>query len=211
MREVRMALLEADVALPVVRDFVGRVKERAVGQEVAKSLKPGGGLHQDCADGEMGPAMAGQRAATNLAAQPTGHHPDGGLQGAGKPPPGRQAGQAAQKRSKKKVLVVSADVYCLAAINSGKPWPMTHRCRLLPERCQPEAGRHRQCGHLFRRKKKFYDVVIVDNAWMLTKRHDGLDQASPCHHQAGRDPVRGRCHDRSGCCLLPRPSTRRCR
>ncbi|EQC05180.1 signal recognition particle receptor subunit alpha, partial [Aeromonas salmonicida] len=115
LREVRMALLEADVALPVVRDFVARVKERAVGQEVAKSLSPGQAFIK-IVHGELVSVMGEANEQLNLAAQPPAIILMAGLQGAGKTTTVGKLAKLLKERSKKKVLVVSADVYRPAAI-----------------------------------------------------------------------------------------------
>jgi signal recognition particle subunit SRP54 len=115
MREVRLALLEADVALPVVKDFIARVKERAVGQEVAGSLTPGqalvGVVHKQLTE-----LMGGTHAGLNLAVQPPAVILMAGLQGAGKTTTTGKLGKLLRERSKKKVLVVSTDIYRPAAI-----------------------------------------------------------------------------------------------
>jgi signal recognition particle subunit SRP54 len=119
LREVRMALLEADVALPVVRDFIARVKDKALGQEVAGSLNPGqalvGIVHKELAS-TMGDGVAD----IDLATQPPAVILMAGLQGAGKTTTtGKLAKHLITKR-KKKVLTVSADVYRPAAIEQLK-------------------------------------------------------------------------------------------
>ena len=119
LREVRMALLEADVALPVVRDFIARVKDKALGQEVAASLNPGqalvGIVHKELA------ATMGQGVADlNLAAQPPAVILMAGLQGAGKTTTTAKLAKHLIDRRKKKVLTVSADVYRPAAIEQLK-------------------------------------------------------------------------------------------
>ncbi len=114
LREIRIALLEADVALPVVRDFVGRVREKALGQEVVGSLSPGqalvGVVHR-----ELTELMGGATAELNLATQPPAIVLMAGLQGAGKT---TTVGKLAKRlrEQKKKVLTVSCDVYRPAAI-----------------------------------------------------------------------------------------------
>jgi signal recognition particle subunit SRP54 len=114
LREVRVALLEADVALPVVRDFIARVKEKALGQEVVGSLTPGqalvGVVHE-----ELTALMGGENAALDLATVPPATILMAGLQGAGKT---TTCGKLAKllKEQKKKVLMVSCDVYRPAAI-----------------------------------------------------------------------------------------------
>ncbi len=115
LREVRMALLEADVALPVVKDFIARVKEKAVGTEVLSSLTPGqalvGVVHKELTD-----LMGGAHSGLNLATQPPAIILMAGLQGAGKTTTTGKLGKMLAERMKKKVLAVSTDVYRPAAI-----------------------------------------------------------------------------------------------
>ena len=115
LREVRMALLEADVALPVVKDFVAKVKEKAMGQEVLGSLTPGqafiGVVNDSLTD-----LMGKQNDALNLAAVPPAIILMAGLQGAGKTTTIGKLARLLKTEHKKKVLVVSADVYRPAAI-----------------------------------------------------------------------------------------------
>ena len=115
LREVRMALLEADVALPVVKDFIARVKEKAVGTEVLSSLTPGqalvGVVHRELTD-----LMGGAHAGLNLATQPPAIILMAGLQGAGKTTTTGKLAKLLSERMKKKVMVVSTDVYRPAAI-----------------------------------------------------------------------------------------------
>ena len=114
LREVRMALLEADVALPVVRDFINRVKEKAVGHEVNKSLTPGQEFVKIVRN-ELVSAM-GEENRCLTAAQPPAVVLMAGLQGAGKTTSVGKLGKFLREKHKKKVLVVSADVYRPAAI-----------------------------------------------------------------------------------------------
>ncbi|MFM6978728.1 MAG: signal recognition particle receptor subunit alpha, partial [Methylophilaceae bacterium] len=118
MREVRMALLEADVALPVVKDFIAQVKQRAQGREVLSSLTPGQAVIQVVHE-ELTKLMGEQNAALNLAAVPPVVILMAGLQGSGKT---TTSGKLAKllKEQKKKVLLVSADVYRPAAIEQLK-------------------------------------------------------------------------------------------
>ena len=115
LREVRMALLEADVALPVIREFVSKVKERAVGQEVSKSLSPGQ-VFVKIVRGELEAAMGEVNEALDLKATPPAVIMMAGLQGAGKTTSVAKLAKFLTEREKKKVLVVSADVYRPAAI-----------------------------------------------------------------------------------------------
>ncbi|MCG2879372.1 signal recognition particle receptor subunit alpha, partial [Obesumbacterium proteus] len=106
LREVRMALLEADVALPVVRDFINRVKESAVGHEVNKSLTPGQEFVK-IVKNELTNAMGEVNTELNLAAQPPAVVLMAGLQGAGKTTSVGKLGKFLKEKHKKKVLVVS--------------------------------------------------------------------------------------------------------
>lgn len=115
LREVRMALLEADVALPVVKDFIAGVKEKALGEEVIGSLTPGqalvGVVHR-----EMTRLMGDAHEGINLATQPPAVVLMAGLQGAGKTTTVGKLGKYLRETQKKKVLVVSCDIYRPAAI-----------------------------------------------------------------------------------------------
>ena len=128
LREVRMALLEADVALPVVRDFIARVKDKALGAEVVGSLSPGqalvGIVNRELAAtmGEADPTTGALKppADINLAAQPPAVILMAGLQGAGKTTTTAKLAKHLIEKRKKKVLTVSADVYRPAAIEQLK-------------------------------------------------------------------------------------------
>ena len=115
LREVRMALLEADVALPVVRDFINNVKARAIGEEVNKSLTPGQEFLR-IVQAELEIAMGEANESLNLATQPPAVILMAGLQGAGKTTSVAKLAKFLHERHKKKVMVVSADVYRPAAI-----------------------------------------------------------------------------------------------
>ncbi len=122
LREVRMALLEADVGLPVVKDFIAKVREKSLGAEVLQSLSPGqafvGIVHQELIQLMGGEATAPQLNALplNLATTPPAIILMAGLQGAGKTTSVGKMAKLLKERHKKKVLVVSADVYRPAAI-----------------------------------------------------------------------------------------------
>ena len=119
MREVRMALLEADVALPVVKEFISRVKDKAVGQQVVGSLTPGQALVGVVHD-ELCALMGGTHQGLNLATQPPAVVLMAGLQGAGKTTTVGKLASLLREEQKKKVLTVSADVYRPAAIEQLK-------------------------------------------------------------------------------------------
>ncbi len=183
LREVRLALLEADVSLPVVRDFVARVKEKAVGEEVVGSLSPGqalvGVVHKELTalmGGDLGP----EASELSLAMQPPAIILMAGLQGAGKTTTtGKLARwlsegshvQYGRKTGKKKVAVVSADVYRPAAIEQlktvaeqvGVEWIASDPSQ-KPEDIARNALDYARRHH--------FDVLIVDTAGRL-----GIDEA----------------------------------
>ncbi|MEL0006259.1 MAG: signal recognition particle protein [Luminiphilus sp.] len=115
LRDVRMALLEADVALPVVKDFTDRVKDRAIGAEVAKSLTPGQSFLK-IVQAELQTVLGGESEGLNLVTQPPAVIMVAGLQGAGKTTSVAKLARYLIEREKKRVSVVSADVYRPAAI-----------------------------------------------------------------------------------------------
>ncbi|HNI75271.1 MAG TPA: signal recognition particle receptor subunit alpha, partial [Giesbergeria sp.] len=165
LREVRMALLEADVALPVVRDFIARVKDKALGQEVAGSLNPGqalvGIVHKELA-ATMGEGIAD----INLAVQPPAIILMAGLQGAGKTTTTAKLAKHLIERRKKKVLTVSADVYRPAAIEQLKTVTKQAGAEWFPS-APDQKPRDIALAALDWAKKHFCDVLLVDTAGRL--------------------------------------------
>ena len=119
LREVRMALLEADVALPVVRDFIARVKDKALGQEVVGSLKPGQTL-VGIVQKELAATMGEGVADINLAAQPPAVILMAGLQGAGKTTTTAKLAKHLITKRKKKVLVRGGEAAVLSSDRGGR-------------------------------------------------------------------------------------------
>jgi signal recognition particle subunit SRP54 len=170
LREVRLALLEADVALPVVRDFINRVREKAVGEEVVGSLSPGQAL-VGVVQRELAAIMGGSASGLDLAATPPAVILLAGLQGAGKTTTaGKLAGLLKNER-KKKVLLVSADVYRPAAIHQLETLAKQVGVDFHPSHAgeQPVAIAE---GALDFARKHYHDVLIVDTAGRL-----GIDEA----------------------------------
>ncbi|WP_343636385.1 signal recognition particle protein [Roseateles sp.] len=165
LREVRMALLEADVALPVVRDFVARVKEKALGQEVAGSLNPGQVL-VSVVHKELAATMGEGIADINLAAQPPAIILMAGLQGAGKTTTTAKLAKHLTEKRKKKVLTVSADVYRPAAIEQLKTVTKQAGAEWFPS--APDQKPHDiALAALDHAKRHFFDVLLVDTAGRL--------------------------------------------
>ena len=169
LREVRLALLEADVALPVVRDFIALVKEKAVGEEVMGSLTPGqaliGVVHR-----ELSALMGGAAAPLSFATQPPAVILMAGLQGSGKTTSTGKLARLLQEQ-KKKVLLVSADVYRPAAIEQLRLLAAQVGAEFFPSTPDqsPVAIAH---GAIDWARRHYHDVVIVDTAGRL-----GVDEA----------------------------------
>ncbi len=170
LREVRMALLEADVALPVVRDFIARVKDKSLGQDVVGSLNPGqalvGIVHRELA-ATMGDGVAD----LNLATQPPAVILMAGLQGAGKTTTTAKLAKHLIERRRKKVLTVSTDVYRPAAIEQLKTVTKQAGAEWFPSEA---SGKPRDIAlaALDHAKRHYFDVLLVDTAGRL-----GIDEA----------------------------------
>jgi signal recognition particle subunit SRP54 len=165
LREVRMALLEADVALPVVRDFIARVKEKALGQEVLGSLKPGQAL-VSIVNRELTTTMGEGVADLNLAAQPPAVILMAGLQGAGKTTTTAKLAKHLIEKRKKKVLTVSGDVYRPAAIEQLKAVTAQAGAEWFPSSPDQKPIDIARAA-LDYAKRHFFDVLLVDTAGRL--------------------------------------------
>ena len=179
LREVRMALLEADVALPVVRDFVKRVKENAVGVEVSKSLTPGQEFIK-IVQSELEAIMGASNEALNLACQPPAVILMAGLQGAGKTTSTGKLAKLLKERDKKKVLVVSADVYRPAAIKQLETLAAEVDVNFFPSSAEQKPIDIVD-GAISHAKLKFFDVVIVDTAGRLAVDTEMMDEIKQLH------------------------------
>ncbi|MDR1423339.1 MAG: signal recognition particle protein [Azoarcus sp.] len=165
MREVRMALLEADVALPVVKDFIARVREKALGQEVIGSLTPGQALVGVVHD-ELRALMGGAHEGLNLAAQPPVVVLMAGLQGAGKTTTTGKLARLLREAQKKKVLVVSTDIYRPAAIEQLKTVAAQAGVDFFPSETSSRPVDIALAALDFARKHH-HEVLIVDTAGRL--------------------------------------------
>ena len=185
LREVRMALLEADVALPVVRDLVARIKEKAIGQAVIGSLTPGqalvGVVHR-----ELTELMGGTHIGLNLAAQPPAVILMAGLQGAGKTTTTGKLGKLLLERMKKKVLAVSADVYRPAAIQQLKLVAEQAGIDFFPTQASDKPAVIAAAALDFARKH-YYDVVLFDTAGRLAIDEAMMREVAELH--AALQPV----------------------
>ena len=170
LREIRIALLEADVALPVVRDFIAQVKEKALGQEVLQSLTPGqalvGIVHNAMVD-----LIGGETAELDLASQPPAIILMAGLQGAGKTTTVGKISKWLRENRKKKVLTVSCDVYRPAAIDQLKTVAQQAGVDFFPSQPDQKPADIARAAVDWARNH-YHDVLIVDTAGRL-----GIDQA----------------------------------
>ena len=164
-REVRIALLEADVALPVVQALIERIKVRAVGQEVLKSLTPGQALIKVVRD-ELTAVMGAQASELNLNVPAPAVVLMAGLQGAGKTTTVGKLARLLKDKRRKKVMVVSADVYRPAAIEQLKTLAEQTGVLFFPS----DAGQTPEDivrAAIADAKKSFVDVLLIDTAGRL--------------------------------------------
>lgn len=179
LREVRMALLEADVALPVIKDFIAKVKEKAVGHEVMQSLTPGQALI-GVVHAELTALMGGANVELNLATQPPAVILMAGLQGAGKTTTVGKLAKLVKESQKKKVLVVSCDVYRPAAIEQLKTVAAQAGVDFFPSAAgdKPEAIARAAIDWA---RKHYYDVLFIDTAGRLAIDAAMMDEIKQLH------------------------------
>ncbi len=181
LREVRRALLEADVALPVVKEFIDRVSNRAIGQEVAKSLTPGQAFVK-IVQAEMQHIMGTANAELDLKAVPPAVILMAGLQGAGKTTTVAKLSRWLSKDKGKSVMVVSADVYRPAAIQQLQ----TLAGEVGVDFFESDAAQSPSdivAAALTAARKKFVDVLIVDTAGRLAVDAEMMAEISDLHSQ----------------------------
>ncbi|MEM1114570.1 MAG: signal recognition particle protein [Pseudomonadota bacterium] len=179
LREVRMALLEADVALPVVKDFVDAVKQRALGQEVMKSLSPGQAFLK-VVQAELEAVMGQANEALNLAAQPPAVVLMAGLQGAGKTTSVAKLARHLKEREKKSVTVVSADVYRPAAIKQLETLAEEVGADFFASTAEQKPVDIARAA-IDHAKVKFSDVLIIDTAGRLAVDEDMMAEIAELH------------------------------
>jgi signal recognition particle subunit SRP54 len=165
LREVRMALLEADVALPVVKDFVEHVKDRALGKDVQGSLSPGQAFIK-IVNEELIAVMGGGHEKINLATQPPAVILMAGLQGAGKTTTVAKLAKWLKENERRSVVVASADVYRPAAIEQLKTLAAEVGADFFPSETTQKPLEIAQ-GALEHARKRYKDVVIIDTAGRL--------------------------------------------
>lgn len=179
LREVRMALLEADVALPVVKAFTEQVKARAVGQEVNRSLNPGQQFLK-IVQAELQRVMGETVEPLSLATQPPAVILMAGLQGAGKTTSSAKLARYLKEREKKKVMLVSADIYRPAAIEQLKTLSAEVGAEFFPsDSAQDPVDIVNNA--IAAAKTRFADVLIVDTAGRLHIDDRMMDEIKRVH------------------------------
>ncbi|WP_018606918.1 signal recognition particle protein [Uliginosibacterium gangwonense] len=179
LREVRMALLEADVALPVVKDLVARIKERAVGQEVIGSLTPGQAL-VGVVQRELTEIMGGSQAALNFATQPPAIILMAGLQGAGKTTTVAKLAKWLKEKHRKKVLTVSCDVYRPAAIAQLQTVTTQVGAEFFPSQADQLPVDIARAAVDYA-KRHYFDVLLVDTAGRITVDQAMMEEIRQLH------------------------------
>ncbi len=185
LREVRMALLEADVALPVVREFIAGVRERAIGREVLESLNPGQVLIKVVHE-ELVKLMGEENESLNLRVQPPAIILMAGLQGAGKTTSVGKLAKFLKEREKKRVAVVSADIYRPAAIEQLKKVAGQVGAEFIPSTTDQKPTEIAAAAKEFAKNGGF-DVLIVDTAGRLHVDETLMDEIKAVH--AVLDPI----------------------
>ncbi len=179
LREVRVALLEADVALPVVREFIARVKEKALGQEVLRSLTPGqaliGVVHR-----ELTALMGGEAQPLNFASQPPAVILMAGLQGSGKTTTCGKLVRIIRQQGRKKILLVSCDVYRPAAIDQLKTVAAQAEADFFPSSPDQKPADIARAA-LDHARRHFHEVLIVDTAGRLHVDADMMREIQALH------------------------------
>ncbi|MEY3664808.1 MAG: signal recognition particle protein, partial [Pseudomonadota bacterium] len=179
LREIRVALLEADVALPVVRDFITRVRDKAMGQEVVGSLTPGQALVGVVAR-ELTDLMGGADAQLNLATTPPAVILMAGLQGAGKTTTVGKLARWLREHPRKKVLTVSCDVYRPAAIDQLRTVTEQVGADFFassPEQKPQDIAR----AALQWARTHYHDVLLVDTAGRLSIDEAMMQEIAALH------------------------------
>lgn len=179
LREVRMALLEADVALPVVKSFIDQVRERALGQAVSQSLDPGQQFLK-IVQQQLEQVMGSVNERLDLAAQPPAVILMAGLQGAGKTTSAAKLARYLGEREKKKVMLVSADVYRPAAIEQLRTLAGEVGADYFPSHASQKPVDIVNAA-LAEARKRFADVLIVDTAGRLHIDAALMDEIQQLH------------------------------
>lgn len=179
LRDVRMALLEADVALPVVTEFIAHIRERAVGAEVTRSLTPGQ-VFVRLVNDELVQLLGGEQQALNLRTRPPAVIMLAGLQGAGKTTSAAKLARYLKERERKRVLLASVDVYRPAAIEQLERLAEQVGASFFPSD-PAETPAALAAAALAHGKRHYVDVVIIDTAGRLHVDESMMAEAQAVH------------------------------
>ncbi|MFT3799892.1 MAG: signal recognition particle protein [Burkholderiaceae bacterium] len=185
LREIRIALLEADVALPVVRDLIARIRDKAMGQDVVGSLTPGQAL-VGVVNRELTELMGGATAELDLATQPPAIVLMAGLQGAGKTTTVGKLAKWLRENRKKKVLTVSCDVYRPAAIEQLKTVTAQASAEFFPSTPDQKPVDIARAAIQWARSH-YFDVLLVDTAGRLAIDEQMMREIAELHRAI--DPI----------------------
>ncbi len=181
VRDVRKALLEADVALPVVKRFISQVKERALGAEVSKSISPGQAFIKIVND-ELTQVMGEALAPLNFNTQPPAVILMAGLQGAGKTTTAAKLARLLKERENKKVMVASCDVYRPAAIEQLQRLAADIEVEFFPSKSSDKPIKIAKAA-VAQASKAFIDVLILDTAGRLHVDDEMMDEIRGLHKE----------------------------
>lgn len=181
LRDVRMALLEADVALPVVKDFIAHVRERALGKEVMSSLTPGQALIK-IVNQELVRLMGESNVGLELNTRPPAVILVAGLQGSGKTTSVAKMARYLKENEKRKVAVVSCDIYRPAAIDQLQTLARETGVEFIPSHAGQKPAKIAEAA-LLQARQQFYDVLIVDSAGRLHIDEDMMQEIRQLHKQ----------------------------
>lgn len=179
LRDVRRALLEADVALPVVKQFIEKVQERAIGQEVSTSLNPGQAFIKIVRE-QLAAVMGAEAEPLNFNVEPPAVVMVAGLQGAGKTTSVAKLAKLLKERDKKKVMLVSADVYRPAAIKQLETLAQQVDVLFFPSSADQDPVQIAKNAHA-EAKKQFVDVLILDTAGRLHIDAEMMEEIQRLH------------------------------
>jgi signal recognition particle subunit SRP54 len=179
LRDVRRALLEADVALPVIKQFIEKVQERAIGQEVSTSLNPGQAFIKIVRE-QLADVMGAEAEPLNFNVEPPAVIMVAGLQGAGKTTSVAKLAKLLKERDKKKVMLVSADVYRPAAIKQLETLAEQVDVLFFPSSADQDPVQIAKDAHA-EAKKQFVDVLILDTAGRLHIDADMMQEIQHLH------------------------------
>ncbi len=179
LRDVRRALLEADVALPVIKQFIQKVQERAIGQEVSTSLNPGQAFIKIVRE-QLAEVMGAEAEPLNFNVEPPAVIMVAGLQGAGKTTSVAKLAKLLKERDKKKVMLVSADVYRPAAIKQLETLAEQVDVLFFPSSADQDPVQIAKNAHA-EAKKQFVDVLILDTAGRLHIDAEMMEEIQRLH------------------------------